>query len=280
MTDFTKTKMHFALALLGTLFAMHPFIEKLEHAGFVYLTHNLEIFYAYGLMAGLLAVAIYCYAAALVSDKTSAKMERAGNYFYGISILVFPLYGSLYLAHVLERWLADSKLLADWLEPSQLAWVGPGLAVGFGIGLLVVWQVLGWRLRMHLSDQDRVASVEQLAEQEIRSLNRAGEMLAGDHFDLGVIEAWKALEARLRRVMLLRHLQPVGDNAETLIAAAGRAGILTEPARGLVQEVRQQWNVAVGPVPLAREPAEKTLQAVRDILATIALPTAESKPAA
>jgi hypothetical protein len=280
MTDFTKTKMHFALALLGTLFAVHPFVEKLEHTGFTYLSWRLEIFHAYGLTAGLLAVAIYCYAAAMVSEKPGGKIECAGNYCYAISILVLPLYGGLYLSHLLEEWLAESRLLAEWLAPEQLAWVGPGLAVALGLFWIVIWALLAWRLRARLGAQDSQAKVEQLAEQELTALNRATEMLAGSHFDLGVIEAWKALEARLRRVLLLRGLTPAWDSAEALIATANRAGVLHEPATRQVQEVRNNWQIAVSTEPLAKEAAEKTIHMVRDILATISLPTMNTKLAA
>ena len=37
MSEFTKTKMHFALALIGTLFALHPLVEKYPDLGFDYL---------------------------------------------------------------------------------------------------------------------------------------------------------------------------------------------------------------------------------------------------
>jgi hypothetical protein len=280
MTDFTRTKMHFALALLGTLFAVHPFIEKMEQVGFDYLSYALKMFYAYGLTAALLAVAIYCYAAAMMSERPGSRMERAGNYFYAISLLIFPLYGGLYLSHLLEQWLDQSQLFADWLEKAHLAWIGPSIGLLLGLFWLTASQLLAWRLRGRLVAQDQVAKVQQLAEQEMAALNRASEMHAGEHYDLSVIEAWKALEARLRRVLLLRGKMPGFDSADALIAAASRAGILREPALTLLQDVRKQWNIAVGTEPLGKELAEKAMHDVRDILATIPLPHAEQKKAA
>lgn len=280
MTEFTKTKMHFALALLGTLFAVHPFVEKLEHVGFTYLSWRLEVFHAYGLMAALLAVAIYCYAAAMISERPGGKIERAGNYFYAISMLVLPLYGGLYLSHLLERWLDESHLVAAWLAPDQLAWVGPGVAIALGLFWVIVWGLLAVRLRNRLGAQDDRAKVEQLAEFELGALNRAAEMVTNQHYDLGVIEAWKALEARLRRALLLRGVSPALDSADALIAAATRAGVLHPPSIDRTQEVRRDWQVAVSPEPLGREAAEKSVQAVRDILATISLPTTDTKRAA
>ena len=36
MTEFTKTKMHFALGMIGTLFALHPIVERYPDLGFDY----------------------------------------------------------------------------------------------------------------------------------------------------------------------------------------------------------------------------------------------------
>ena len=37
MTEFTKLKISFALALMGTLFALHPFLDRFADWGFLYL---------------------------------------------------------------------------------------------------------------------------------------------------------------------------------------------------------------------------------------------------
>jgi hypothetical protein len=280
MTEFTKTKMHFALALLGTLFAVHPFVEKVEHAGFTYLGWRLEVFHAYGLTAALLAVAIYCYAAAMVSERPGGKIERTGNYFYAISMLMLPLYGGLYVSHLLEQWLNESHLLEAWLQPDQLAYVGPMIAAALGIFWVVAGQLIAWRLRGRLGAQDNRAKVDQLAEQEINALNRASEMLASGHNDLGVIEAWKALESRLRRTLLLRGMTQTPESADALIAAAIHARVLQPAMAERTQEVRKSWQTAVSPEPLPKEAAEKSVQAVRDILSTIPLPAMDAKAAA
>ena len=124
---------------------------------------------------------------------------------------------------------------------------------------------LAWRLRR----QDNQAKIEQLANQEIAALNRAPEMFNSNHYDLAVIEAWKALEARLRRVLLLRGYVRQPETAQKLIDKASRLGIVKDASLKLMQEVRQQWNIAVGTEPLSREGAEGALTAARHILATI-----------
>jgi hypothetical protein len=271
MTEFTKTKMHFALALLGTLFAVHPFIEKLDNTGFTYLSYRLEVFHAYATTAALLATAIYCYAVALLSERPASRMERVGNYLYALGILIGPLYGMLYLSHMAGDALKESGLLAEWMDKSMLDGIGPTVATGTGVFWLVLSQVLALYWRQRLGAQDNATKLEQLAEQEIEALNRAQEMFQGQHYDLSVIEAWKALTARLRRVLLLRGYSGVQDSPEAMLKTATKAKIIQPSAVSLVQDLRQQWNVAISTDPLTRDAAEKALLATRNILSSIAV---------
>src|SRR5439155_10984926 len=96
MTDFTKTKMTFALALLGTLFALHPILDRYADWGFLYLSYDLKIWYPVAVTAGLLALTVYCYAIALVSERVHGFMERVGNYAYAIAVMIGPLYAGLF----------------------------------------------------------------------------------------------------------------------------------------------------------------------------------------
>ncbi len=261
MTEFTKTKTHFALALLGTLFALHPFLNRFEEVGFTYLGVELRMSLVYALMAGFLALAVYGYGLGLISERPHSWLEKLGNYAYALAIMVLPLYGGLYL----------SSLLADWLGQSHWAWAAPAVALGLGIAWLVLSQLLAWLLRGRLGKQDRTAKIEQLARQEIASLNHAQQLFAEDHYDLSVIETWRAIEARLQRVLLDRGGLPDRITPETLIRAVKRAGILGEPALRMLQEVENRWRIAISTEPSTKEGAEEVLHSARQILATIPL---------
>src|SRR5437899_692025 len=137
MTEFTKTKIHFALALLGTLFALHPYLQKFADFGFMYLDVFLKVSYAFGLLAGLLAFCVYCYGLTLVSERPHSWLEKLGNYSYGLAVMVLPFYGGLYLA----------SLLAEQLGQSHLAWAAPGAALAVGVGWFVLSQVFALFLR-------------------------------------------------------------------------------------------------------------------------------------
>lgn len=261
MTDFTKQKISFALALLGTLFALHPFVEKYADMSFPYYGYDLKIFYAFALTAALLAFTVYCYAIALVSERVHGFMERLGNYAYAIAVMVGPLFGGLFL----------TSRLADAFQATELHWAAPGVLVGAGIGWLVLSQIVAWVFRGWLSDEDRAAKIRQWADQEIAALNRAREMFDNQHYDLSVLEAWRAIEARLRRVLLAKGITTRAETPQKMIDAAVRAKIVHEPAVGLLQELRKQWNIAVSFDPLSREAADKALHAARDILSTISI---------
>jgi HEPN domain-containing protein len=269
MTEFTKMKISFALALLGTLFALHPFIDPYDDRGFLYLGYNLKILYAYALTAGLLSLCVYLYAMTLLSDRPHSRIERVGNTIYALAVLIGPIYLGLFLA----------AILADRVAVSHVAWAAPAVAAGLGIGWVVLSQVIAWRIKHRLGERDRKAKMEQLARHEHEALNRARELFEGQHYDLSVVEAYRALEARLRQTLLARHVVPRGEGPERVLHAAIRRGILRQPTLGLVEELRRHWNVALSVEPLPREAAVSALSAVRHVLSVIpqGIPTAVNR---
>jgi hypothetical protein len=268
MTEFTKLKISYALALLGTLFAMHPFLDRIADLGFLYLGYDLKVFYAYSLTAGLLSLCVYLYAVTLLNDKPHSWCERTGNSTYALAVLVLPIYAGLFL----------SAKLADQVAVSHVAWAAPVVAIGLGVGWIALSQLVVWRIRRQLGEQDRASRIARLAKQEIESLNQARELFDGGHYDLSVVEAWRALEARLRQVMLSRRIETRHGDAQAVIQAAIRKHILREPTLGVVSELKRHWTVAVSTEPLTREAAIESLSAVRHILSVI--PVKEPMPVA
>jgi hypothetical protein len=263
MSEFKKTKISFALALLGTLFALHPFMEPIQEVGFHYLVPGavffLKVQYAYVLTAALLAVTVYGYAVALLSDRPSSWMERLGNTAYALAVWVAPLYGGLYLV----------SLGAEAVEQSDLAWAAPSLALVVGLIWLLVAQLFALALRRRLSQEDRASKVEQLAYHEITALNRAREMFLGEHYDLSVIEAWKAIEARLRRVLLARRYHPSAGRSQELMNLAHRAGLVDGQQLKQLGQLQLHVRVAVSTDPVSKEAADAALASARSILSTV-----------
>jgi hypothetical protein len=270
MTEFTKLKISFALALMGTLFALHPFLDRFADRGFLYLGYDLKVFYAYSLTAGLLSLCVYFYAVTLLSERPHSWCEKTGNSAYALAVLVVPVYAGLFL----------SARLAERVAVSHVAWAAPAVAAGLGLGWVALSQFVAWRIHRRLGEQDRAAKLTQLARQEAESLNRARELFDTDHYDLSVVEAWRALEARLRQALLSRRVAAGADGPEAVIHAATRKGVLKEPVLGLVADLRRHWLVAVSTEPLPREAATAALSAVRHALAVIPVKEPVRVPAA
>lgn len=266
MTEFTKTKIHFALALLGSLFALHPFLQTYQNLGFLYLGYEFKWVYAYGATAAALALCVYCFGLTMLSERSHSWLERLGNDFYALAVMIGPLFGGLYLA----------SLLADLMGQSHLAWAAPAAALGMGIGWLILSQVIALFLRRRLLKQDLGAKVKEFAEQELAAVNRSGELSASDHLDMSVMEAWRAVEARIRRVLLARGISPRKPTPEALIAAAKRAGIVNAQGLALLEELKLALAVAVSNEPISKTATTAALNASRQILAQIAIGSAAS----
>lgn len=222
---------------------------------------EIKLSYVYLLVAGLLSLCVYCYGLTLFSERPHAGLEKLGNYLYALAAMILPLLGGLYLA----------SLLAERMGRSELAWAAPGVALGLGIAWLTLSQVAAWLVRGRLSEQDRTTKAEQLAKQEITSVNHAGELFANEHYDLAMIEAWRALDARLRRVLMDKGVTVNKSGPEPLVQATKRAGIISGPAVGLLEELKQHWHVAMSSEPLTREAASAALSNVRYLLSIIPL---------
>jgi HEPN domain-containing protein len=272
MTDFTKTKIHFALALLGTLFAVHPYLEQWKDEGFEFLDVLMKVEYAYAAAGGLLALAVYFYATSLLSERVSSRSERLGNYLYAVGILIFPLYGILWLSFLGERQLVEWDWLKEKVPAERLKRIGEWVPVGLVVFWLLTWQIFAWRVRRRLGGQDKTARVEQLANQELAALNQVRDMETSQNYDLAVIQAWKALEARLGQALLRRGVTTAATDVQSLLDTASKEGVITGKNRQQIEELRQHFNVAVSTQPITREAAEKALAAAREILSTIALP--------
>jgi hypothetical protein len=261
MSDFIKTKLQAALALLGMLFALRPFLNDIQNVSFVVLNVKVSLLETLAGMAGLLAVSVHCFALDMLRARPFSFVERVGNLAFGLAILTLPTFGMCYGLTEL------GQLLANRFGLPQLEWAAPAVAAG----LIGVWLVLALLIRLKLGRQDRTHQFNALTDTESAALKRAQEMFDQGHFDLSVIEVWRALEARLRRALLLRHVHGPFDDWNKLRDAAHGAGLLSKVPLTALDELRRHWQTAVGVEPLPREDATQALATARNVLATIPL---------
>jgi HEPN domain-containing protein len=258
MNDFKKAKIAFALALLGTLFTLHPVVENpayQEASAFTtYLGYQVNVVHAYLVLAGLLALTVYFYAVGFMTERVSTWVEKLGNVVYALAIMVVPVYGVLYL----------SSFLAETLGALHLYWIVPLVALGLGV-------LVGGAFVVRLGQRDHSAKQAHWADLEISSLYRARALFEGGHYDLSVMETWKAIDARLRRVFAERGIRPPANNPKAMIDKALKTRILQESSRAKLNELRHHWSVAMSHQPLTQEDAEAALNIARDILSLIPL---------
>lgn len=261
MADFIKTKLQAALALLGMLFALKPFIDEIQNVGFLALDVRITLLHALAGMAVLLAVAVHCFALDMLRARPFSLVERLGNLAFGLAILVLPTFGlALGLTEL-------GQFLADRYELPRLAWATPAVAAGVIAG----WLVLAVVIRLRLGRQDRNHQFHSLTETEAAALKRAQEMYDQAHYDLSVIEVWRALEARLRRALLLRQVHGPFSDWSHLRDAAHAAGLLSKVPLTALDNLRRHWQTAVGVEPVKRDDALDVLGTTRSVLATIPL---------
>jgi hypothetical protein len=188
-------------------------------------------------------------------------VERLGNFTFALAILVLPAFG-------LSWGLTElGQFLAGRYDLPHLAWATPAVAAG----LFVAWFGLAILIRVRLSRQDRKHQFESLRETEASALKRAQEMFDHAHYDLSVIEVWRAMEARLRRALLLRHVHGHWDDWYKLRDAAHAAGLLAKVPLTTLDDLRKHWQSAVSVEPLPREAAAEALATAKMVLATIPL---------
>lgn len=261
MSDYIKTKLQAALALLGMLFALKPYIDAMQNVGFVVGEARVTLLHAVAGMAGLLAISIHCFALDMLRGRPFSIAEKLGNMTFGLAILALPMF---FLGYALTEL---GEFVASYFGLEQLAWVPSAIAGGMVAG----WLVLAVLIRLKLGRQDRSHQFNALTETESSALKRAQEMFDQGHFDLSVIEVWRALEARLRRALLQRHIHGPYDDWNKLRDAAHEAGLLKKVPLSTLDDLRQSWQIAVGVEPLPRDTAAAALMAARTVLATIPL---------
>src|SRR5581483_1526746 len=123
MADFIKTKLQAALALLGMLFALKPYLDDVQNIGFVILDVRVTLLHALAGMAALLAVSVHCYALDMLRARPFSLVERLGNTTFALAILGLPAFGLGYGLTYLGRELAARYALPTltWVTPASAA---------------------------------------------------------------------------------------------------------------------------------------------------------------
>ncbi len=257
-SDFTKNKVHFTIALLAVIFALHPFFPTFDKINFVYMGRPIPLSDALMGVGVLLALAVYFYATDLMTEHPSPLSQRLGNFFYALAVMTLPFYGGLHLSTLLEDYLIDEGFFEEHGIKT------PVITVIILVVWVTVWVACSMLLRRYLSQRDWVSKIDALADQEMNCLRRAEELAEAEHPDLAIIQFHKAIEMRLKMAGMKRGFMD-GD----VFLNAKKANLLTPGNQFQLDIVRRHYVKAQSHVPASPDDLAQTVGAAKKFLATV-----------
>ncbi len=258
MIEFDKTKVAFVLALLGTMFAIHPVVVKFEKLGFEIFGLSLRIEVVYTIFTLLLALATYLYAICFVTQKPFPVIPKLGNIVYAISLIV-PL--AYFLLFVCDTVVEFAGPLVNRAHAE--------VVFSFFVGIFSSVLAAGvWRL---LAKRDRSAAVKHLSKEEKSYIQRAAEMHDTGHLYLTVLDSFHAMESALRKAFLNCGVQIQTRNFSQMVDAAVQAKMIPKELLESIRKVQKVRNEAIHneAVSLSREDAKTVLDISKRFLAEL-----------
>jgi hypothetical protein len=259
-TEFTKAKVHFTLALLGALFALHPFYDKFNEISFAYMGNDIPVSYALMAVGVFLAGAVYFYATELMTDHPSPLSQRLGNYLYALAVMTVPFYGGMWGSTLVENYLIDKGIFAEYGINT------PVITISILVGWLLVWQGGGILLRRYLTKRDWVSKIDMLTDKEMNALKRGRELMDAGHADAAIVQFHKAVMARLKMACLKQ-----GYFSDRTVNNAMRARIIHAQNKPFLDIVQKHFAVAESTTPVEEGAVNETSVATKKLLATIAV---------
>lgn len=254
MSDFTKEKIAFAVALLATIFTITPVLDALGSAGFQLFGFALQVKHLFYLISASLGLSVYCYGIQFITERPLKVTRIVGDTFYALAIvapvLYLLLFGGVRLASAIGAVLNSgaARVLSE-------------VFTSFLAGVVTV--LLDRFLRLALKRKEQQSAVAGLQEQGVARLRRAEELDAAGHHDLAVVEGFRALESAARREAIGQERPLPRQWLDEL-----RARLPTEDLRAAFERLRRARNTAVHAVePVSAEQAREGLATASKILA-------------
>lgn len=195
MSDFTEQKIAFAVALLAVIFTLAPMIDAAGQAGFVLLGVRLQLRHMFYAVSASLGISVYLYGIQFLTERAIRPLTRAGDILYAIALVGPAFYLMLYCG------VRVAELVSS-LAQSPLA--GTFTSVTTSVAATLFGYYFGHRTTGRLEKLERESAVKQLDEQGVVQLHRAEQLFASGHYDLAVVESWRAVESAARRNAIAR----------------------------------------------------------------------------
>ncbi len=237
MTDFSKIRIPFALALLAAMFAVNPLIDRYGDISYLIVGLPISISFIYLLFCSLLGGSVYFYAIGLVGEKAIfALANKLGNITYALALIAPPLFLILYPVSLIVAVVVgftQSPAFSKSIEYVLSAVVG------------VTATLLSRFIINTFSQRDKAEKVEKLSDQENQLLTRAKELYTQGYYDLAVTESWKALEIALRKSFISIGEKRLPRTMHSLIELARQRNLMKDNQANEVKAISTIRNEAV-----------------------------------
>lgn len=191
MNEFAKHKIAFSVAFLAVLFSISPLLKEIGHFGYSVFGVLITINHLYYCVSIIFALSVYAYGIQFLSEKGIRAASTTGNAFYALAMTTPWLYGALFLV----------VLAVDTFE-NQITPLILNVIVGvLGAFIGAIGVRLVYIIQAKLADKEQEATNESLSKEESLYISRALELLTAKHYDLAVIEAFKAIEASAKKAL-------------------------------------------------------------------------------
>lgn len=252
MTQFTKDKITFAIALIAVLFALQPFITNFQNQELLTFGLKITVEGLYVTMSLLLFAAIYFYALEFIRETPLGFGVTFGNYLYVLA-LVLPIVAVFAVAA--KYCLLGLNL---WNQTATNVLV-VGLAAGGGIGSVA--------LAIGMSVKDIKSRVDQLDRRELEGLKRGVEAMASGLFGVAVIEIFEAATSSLRKLATSYGMAESGSSIMRLSHDLRKRNLISDKEEGDLKDLIHLRNVAAhSSMDTLRVDAERSLEIARRIM--------------
>ena len=261
MTDFDKTRIGFAIALLAILFTIYPIIHNLD-LSFSLVGQNYRLIWFYYATLALLCITVYIYGIRFVGTDPSQQIQRVGNLFYILTFIVPPVAVTLWVISLIENLIRQLTS-----ESPHTKYITAGLLILLVLGAYA-WTV--FRYTRLLNKKEEEVRVDFLSKEQETLVVRASEMFKAQHYDLTVSESFKAIESAFRKAIIQKQIPIRGKGFQSIMDASIKANLISKESVSLLNEIRDLRNKAVHQVaPISKRSAERVLKATHTILSEI-----------
>lgn len=258
MNDFTKQKIAFAVGLLAVLFTVTPLLQPFGEVGFSLFGARLTLLRLYYFLSIILMLATYAYATQFLTERDLRYPAVIGNSLYAAAMVAPPLYVVLFALSYIRGYLAP---LLNSSVAESILWVVTVVAGACSFIFTAYFE-------RSLGRKEKKAAAARLEQEEMQFLKRAEDLNNAGHYDLAVVEAWKAIEVAIRRTLLGRNIPTTTRGAP--YREIERHKVLPGDLLGDFHRIRQIRNNAAHAIePTSKEQAEKVIALTGRILAAL-----------